>query len=62
MSLLPSLFACATCAQDQGTNVAHATTTAIGFMVGLIGAVLSVFLYVIIKFAIKQRRFVQTNP
>ena len=62
MSLPSSLLACATCAIDQGSNAAHATTTAIGFMVGLIGAVLSVFLFVIIKFAIKQRRFLQNNP
>jgi hypothetical protein len=62
MNLPPALLACATCALDQGTNVAQAATTSVVFMVGLVGSVLSVFLYAIIKFAIKQRRFAQTNP
>jgi hypothetical protein len=60
MSLPSALLACATCMGDPGTDVAQATGTAIFFMVGLIGLVCSIFVYAIISFARKQRRFQQT--
>ena len=56
MTTLPSLLACAVCMPDQGTPVADATTSAIFFMIGIIGVVLSLILGLIIKFAIRQRR------
>ncbi len=43
-----------------GRTFPRPPSTAIFFMVGLIGLVCSVFVYVIISFARKQRRFQQT--
>lgn len=62
MHSFPAIIACATCLVDQGTPTAQAAGTAIFFMVGVVAAVLSVFLYAIISFARKQRRFAQLKP
>jgi len=60
MHLLHPILACPVCMGDPGTDVAQATGTAIMFMVGLIGVVASIFVYAIIRFALKQRRYQQT--
>ncbi len=60
MNLLHPILACPVCMGDSGTDVAQATGTAIFFMVGLIGLVCSTFVYAIISFARKQRRFQQS--
>jgi hypothetical protein len=60
MNLLHPILACPVCMGDSGSDVSQATGTAIFFMVGLIGLVCSVFVYAIISFALKQRRFQKT--
>jgi len=62
MHLPSAILACATCMPDAGSNTAQAAGTAIFFMVGVVGAVLSVFLYAIISFARKQSRYAKANP
>ena len=62
MHLPSAILACATCMVDKDTNTAQAAGTAIFFMVGVVGVVLSILLYVIISFARKQSRYAKSHP
>lgn len=55
-------LACATCRPDAGSLASIAQGNAILFMLILLAFVLSIFIYTIISFARKQKRFIEQNP
>jgi hypothetical protein len=61
MSLLPTIFACATCLPDQSTSTAYASNMAILFMVVVVFAMLGTLLKIIFNFARKQRQFLNSQ-
>ena len=55
MNVLPPLLACATCMPDQSTDVARASNMAIVFMIGVVFAMLGLFIKIMFNFARRQR-------
>jgi hypothetical protein len=63
ITAIPHILACATCLPDKGSRSALAQGNAILFMLLVLGFVLSIFVYAIISFAIKQKRYLASqNP
>jgi flagellar basal body-associated protein FliL len=55
MSLLPDIFACATCMPDPDSDVAKASSMAILFMVGVVFSMLGLVIKIMFNFARKER-------
>ena len=62
MSFPHAILACATCMPDQSTHTAAAANMSILFLLGVILAMLGVFLKVIFNLARRQRQFLNSSP
>ena len=62
MSVLPKIFACATCLPDQTTEVAKAANMSILFMVIIVFAMLGTLLKIMFNFARRQKHAADVQP
>ena len=56
LTMIPQVLACPTCLADKGSQVSVAQGNAILFLLVLILSILGVLVYTCIRFAIRQKR------
>jgi hypothetical protein len=63
ITAIPHILACATCLPDKGSRAAIAQGNAILFMLIVLAFVLSIFIYAMVSFGLKQKRYLESqNP